>query len=254
VVEELAALVARFLIPVPVPVFFVFSAVLGGLSVPFLLRVTKDQSESSLDLREGTLGFSLLIGILAFLLWLLVGAIAFSRVPADRQDGADMFWLAVCGVLYGACIFGLCSFVVTFGNLVYRLFRSPPPPPAGPTPEELAAAAERERLRQTEESRRREEELRRKARLEQAVHRRKEARSQCELLFNLHKADITKRFTRKMLDDYMARYMTDAEEADVDTEREIRASFERGNGASRSRERARRGGPARLGTRCFCAE
>ncbi|HUY89224.1 MAG TPA: hypothetical protein VMV10_10855 [Pirellulales bacterium] len=45
--------------------------------------------------------------------------------------------------------------------------------------------------------------------------RRSETRSQCELLFNLHSADIANRFTRKMFDDYMAKYMSDAEDADT---------------------------------------
>jgi len=210
--EQLADNVARYLIPVPVPVFLVCSAVLGGLSIPFLLHATKDRSESSLELREGALGFALFCSVIAFLLWLLVAAVRFSRLPADEQEGEQMFWLAAYGVAYGGCIFAMASFVIVFANLVYRLFGPRHSPPAGPTAEELT---ERERLRREAEQRRQEEDARRERLVRQAAQRRQEARSQCELLFNLHSADIANRFTRKMFDDYMAKYMSDAEDADT---------------------------------------
>lgn len=59
--------------------------------------------------------------------------------------------------------------------------------------------------------------------------RRREARSQCELLFNLHEADINRRFNRQMLNDYMSRYMGDSEPSDVVERRakELRALIEK---------------------------
>ena len=213
--DTLAPTVAKFLIPVPLPVFLIFSIVLGGMAVPFLLHVTKDRSAASLELREGALGFALFISVIAFMLWLLVAAVQFSRLPEDNQDGGEMVGAALFGLVYGACVFGLCSFVAVFGNLVYRLVRPAPAPQTGPTPEELARRAEQDRLRNEEERRRREEETRRHDFQQQSLRRRQEARSQCELLFNLHQADIAKRFTRKMFDDYMTKYMADTEDADI---------------------------------------
>jgi hypothetical protein len=72
-----------------------------------------------------------------------------------------------------------------------------------------------ERRRQAEEVRRLELERQRQLSAIDAASRRKEARSQCELFFNLYRADLGKRFTRAMLDSYMATYMSDADPADV---------------------------------------
>src|SRR5205823_5313242 len=76
--------------------------------------------------------------------------------------------------------------------------------------------------REAEDRRRRETELRHQeletARRDAAAHaqvRRQEARSQSELFFSLHRADIADRFSRKMLVDYMQRYMPDSEPPDV---------------------------------------
>ena len=46
---------------------------------------------------------------------------------------------------------------------------------------------------------------------QEANARRKEARSKCELCFNLHEADIKDRFSRQMLQEYMTKYMGDSE-------------------------------------------
>lgn len=51
--------------------------------------------------------------------------------------------------------------------------------------------------------------------------RRTDARSQCELFYNMHAADIHDRFPRESFDRYMQKYMSDAESPDVIERRAI---------------------------------
>lgn len=75
---------------------------------------------------------------------------------------------------------------------------------------ELAALECQSRERELQRQSREHEMARRNAQ-----QRRVDARASCELLYNLHEADIRDRFNREALDRYMQKYMSDEETAET---------------------------------------
>ncbi len=88
--------------------------------------------------------------------------------------------------------------------------------------EEARGAAEQRAL---EAGRTHQLELTRQPQARLDANRRKEARSQCDLLYTLHEIEIRDRFNRAALDAYMQKYMGDAESPETVEQRsaELRA-------------------------------
>lgn len=170
------------------------------------------------------------IGLGAFILY------TFFTIETTRHVTAtDCLVASIHGLLVGALALGL-SMIVLAGSI--QIFR--PLAQAVETAQQRARwrkearEHERRRLKEEDERRRRdkewertrpqreeaerrkqEEDLRRQRQQKSASERRQEARSQCELVFNLHKIDIKSRFSRAMFDDYIKKFMSDVEEPET---------------------------------------
>ena len=180
-------------------------------------------------------------GYAAFVAYAVLGVLHF-----HPSEAGAFFLIFIRGVLVAGMVFGAAGIVLPMIRGIYRLLIG------GPL-DRLAAARRamsrrfqerRERIRQKRsnaEWERSRPEREREAKLaadrktteermrDEAKERRKEARSQCELHFNLYEADIKDRFNRKMLHDYMDKYMGDSETAETVERRgiELRAQMER---------------------------
>ena len=180
-------------------------------------------------------------GYAAFVAYAVLGVLHF-----HPSEAGAFFLIFIRGVLVAGMVFGAAGIVLPMIRGIYRLLIG------GPL--DRLAAARRGMSRRFQERRERVQQKRSNAEWERTAsgagargetrrrskdyggtHARgrkrasKEARSQCELHFNLYEADIRDRFNRKMLHDYMDKYMGESETADTVERRgnELRAQMER---------------------------
>jgi hypothetical protein len=187
----------------------------GGIVAAVILSVGFKLTERRPDVRNKAVTFGFVAFLAIFILILRQDADATEYAASAIQAG-----VAAAGVTGVACIaFPLLRFLF---NVFVDAPRKRLAKMAGERHEETARRnAKREsdvRARQAEDERKRaDEEYARtapdRALKEQAAlddqSRRERARSSCELTYRLYGPEIRDRFTKKMLDEYIAKYMND---------------------------------------------
>ena len=161
-------------------------------------------------------------------------------------DGVDVVIVALRALALSGFVLGACWIALPIGSAVYDKTVGQTVRSARSWNSEQRSAKEKRRWKkewerrqlESEEAYRREapeRERRARAEAERAAlllehkKRREDARAACELLYNLHAAEIAERYPRNELDAFMAKYMRDDHPVEIVEERgrELRCLIER---------------------------